>query len=226
MTFPSDASRQAKRTLGHMALNYRVPEEGPLAARLMQRLGFSVVKEFPLPHGGRFYQLVVDDKASNNGDGIIYMAPVPEPERALYAAVHEALGVGTGLEHPGVAALRATQAADPEAGFHVGILYDSLEAIEEAMLTLQDWADNDPDFKGRLTLLCNRSRRGTPAVDERLDASPVFATTPRFTYGRHAVQAFVETDIFASGPLGRSLVLELDYVFPGYPDNIFTATEL
>lgn len=220
------ARRPVTRTLGHVALNYRNPEDGPLAARLLQMLGFGVVQDVPLPGGGRFYQFLVDPRAGNNGDGIVYMAPLPEAERALFATIHTALGVGTADEHPAVGAFRAAQATDPEYGFHVGILVDSLEAVEEVMLTLRDLAESDPGFQGRIKLLSNRSRRGTAAVDERLDASPVFADTPRYTYGRHAVQAFIETDIFSSGPLGEKMVIELDYVFPGYPDNIFTKTEL
>jgi hypothetical protein len=214
-----------RRSLGHIALHYRNPQEGPLAARLLALVGFRAVQDLPMPDGSRFYQLVLDAQDGGQGRGIVYLSALPEPDRALQGAIHTALGIGTSAEHPALAAFRAAQASDPEYGFHVGLVADSLEWIEQTMLTLKDWSENDPDFMGRLTLLCNRSRRGTPAVDQRLDASPVFGDTPRYTYGRHAVQAFIDTDIFAAGPLGEKLVIELDYVFPGYPENMFTKTE-
>lgn len=216
---------KVRRNLGHIALHYRNPQEGPLAARLLRLVGFQVVQDFPLPDGSRFYQLVLDAEEGGRGQGIVYLSALPEPDRALQSAVHAALGIGTGNEHPAVAGFRAAQASDPEYGFHVGIVADNLEWIEQTMLTLKDWSENDPDLKGRIKLLSNRSRRGTEAVDERLDASPIFGDTPRYTYGRHAVQAFAETDIFAAGPLGEKMVIELDYVFPGYPENMFTKTE-
>jgi len=220
------ARQQVTRTIGHVALNYRNTGEGPLAAQLLQRLGFHLVQDIPLPGGERFYQFLVDGKAGNKGDGIIYLAPLPAADRALFAAIHEALGVGTTHEHPALGPFRTAQANDPEHGFHVGLLVDSLEWIEETMLTLQELADSDTPFKNRLKFLCNRAPRGAADIDERLDSSPLFSRTPRFIYGRNAVQAFIETDILSAGPLGEKMVIELDYVFPGYPDNMFTATIL
>ncbi|MFG1229957.1 hypothetical protein [Xanthobacter wiegelii] len=220
------AAAHVRRTVSHIALNYRNPDEGPLAARLLEVLGFSVVQDIPLPDGSRFYQLLIDATVPTRAEGIVYMSALPAADRALYAAIREGLGVGRGHEHPAVASYRSAQASDPEYGFHVGILVESLEWIEDTMAKLKALAESDRQFKGRINLLCNRSRRGSPEVDARLDASPLFGTTPRETYGRNAVQAFVETDIFAAGALGEKLVFELDYVFPGYPDNMFTKTEL
>jgi hypothetical protein len=68
----------------------------------------------------------------------------------------------------------------------------------------------------------NRARPGTAEVDERMDKSPIFSGVRRFTYGRNGIQAFVETDLFVTGALGEKFVFELDYVFPGYSDNILT----
>lgn len=215
-----------KRAVSHIALSYRNPDEGPLAAQLLDILGFSKVQDISLPDGSHFYQFLVEANAPTRAEGIIYMSALSAADRSLYAAIREGLGVGRGHEHPAVASFRAAQDADPEYGFHVGILVNSLEWIEDTMAKLQTLTEGDGPFKGRLKLLCNRSRRGTPEVDARLDASPLFSETPRYTYGRNAVQAFVKTDIFSSGPLGENLVFELDYVFPGYPDNMFTTTEL
>lgn len=217
---------ETKKTLGHVALHYRKPEEGPLAARLMDLLGFSKVLDMELPGGGHFYQFYIDHNASNNGDGIVYLSPLPESQRELLAAISSALQVGTANEHPAVGKARAAHAQDPEADFHVGVLLDSLETLEATMLRLKQLAANDPQLKGRLKVLVNRARPGTPAVDARMDASPLYRDVTRYTYGRNGVQAFVETDILTSGPLGDGVVIELDYVFPGYPDNLFTTVEL
>jgi hypothetical protein len=54
----------------------------------------------------------------------------------------------------------------------------------------------------------------------------VFGTVDRYAYGRNGVQAFIETDILASGPLADSMVLELDYIFPGKTSHILSVVEL
>jgi hypothetical protein len=216
----------AKKTLGHVALHYRKPDEGPLAARLMELLGFSKALDMELPGGSRFYQFYVDRNATNNGDGILYLSPLPESQRELIAAIHDALQIGTANEHPAVAKTRAAHAQDPEADFHVGLLLDSLETLEATMLHLRQLAADDPQFKGRMKVLVNRARPGTAEVDARMDASPLYRDVTRYTYGRNGVQAFVETDILTNGPLGDGVVIDLDYVFPGYAENLFTAVEL
>jgi hypothetical protein len=225
-THSTASAKKMQRAVSHVALNYRNAEDAPLAARLLEILGFAVVQDIPLPQGGRFYQYLLDGDCASKAEGIFYMSPLPEADRALFAEIHAKLDIGGPNEHPSVAAFRAAQASDPEYGFHVGILVDSLEWIEDTMLQLRELSEKDPQFKGRIKLLCNRSRRGNPDVDSRLDASPLFGGTPRETYGRNAVQAFIETDIFSSGPFGDRLVIELDYIFPGYPNNMFTSTEL
>lgn len=218
------AKTARKATLGHVALHYGKPHEGPLAARLLGLFGFAKVQETPLPDGTTFYHFVVDEKATNNGDGILFLAPAPEPVRNIMSAIHKALKVGEPGEHPSVAAFRAGQANDPEYTFHVGVLFDSLEAVEETILHLRELNESDPDFKGRLKIVLNAAMPGVSEIDARMAASPVFGGVTRYPYGRHAIQAFVETDLMTSGPLGESLVIELDYVFPGYPENLLTKT--
>ena len=116
--------------------------------------------------------------------------------------------------------------SDFEASFHFGFLLNSLEDLERIILELQDRAENDPDFKGRIKLGFNRARPGDPAVDARLDASPVYGEVTRYAYGSHGVQAFVETDLLKAGQLGDSMVIELDYVFPGYDQHVLSVVEM
>ncbi len=63
-------------------------------------------------------------------------------------------------------------------------------------------------------------------MDARLDASPVYGDVTRYAYGRNGVQAFIETDILKAGQLGDSMVVELDFVFPGKDQHVLSVVEL
>ena len=214
------------QTLGHLALHYRAVEDGPRAARLFEKLGFVRVQDIPLPNGSRFYQFAVDPNAPLEGDGIIYLSRASDQQLALLAAVHSALRVGQPDQHPAVGAMRSAQVSDPEVTFHVGILMKSLEQLEKLVVDIRDSAQHDPDFIGRINIVANRARRGDAQIDARMDTSPVFGSTPRQCYGKYGCQAFIETDLLTSGPLGENLVIELDYVFPGHPQHMFNKTEI
>lgn len=214
------------RTMGHIALHYARPEDGPAAAKLLGLLGFVETQALPLPGGSTFYRFVVNEGHHSRGDGIIYLSAVPPAQDALVRAAREALGFGTDHEHPAIAGLRQALEADPEYSFHVGTLLNSLEELERITLDLQQRAETDSDLKGRLKIKINRPQPGNAEIDGRLDASPVFGAVQRYAYGRNGVQVFVETDILASGPLGESMVLELDYVFPGHDNHILSVVEL
>lgn len=212
------------KTLGHVALQFRDTADGPAAAGLLQMLGFGIVQEIPLPNGSTFYQLAIDQRAPLDGDGILYLSRMSDQQLALVSAIEQALKVGQSGEHPCVAAMREAQVADPEVGFHVGILMKSLEELEQAVERVRAAANNDPRLKGRVKFIANRARRGDPEIDARMDASPVFGSTQRECYGKYGCQAFIETTLLRGGPLGESLVIELDYVFPGHPQHMFNNT--
>ena len=211
--------------LGHVALHYREPEFGPMAARLFDLLGFTRREEITLPDETVFYHLLVDGAATNMGDGIIYLSPLRRPHRWLYDVIREKLAIGAPDEHPAVAKVRKSEQLDPEAGFHVGFLIPTLERLEQAFLRVRDAAAADPSFGCHLEIVLNRAKPGHATIDERLDASPLYAGVTRTTYGRNGVQAFVRTDLLCSGPLGEDCLIEFDYVFPGYQDNMLTKTE-
>lgn len=212
-------------SMGHLALHYGKPEDGPLASRLLQIAGLKETQVLPLP-GGNFYRFVVSGNHFARGDGIVYLSCLPEPQQQLIAAIHATLRVGSDDEHEAVKAYRAMMAQDFEASFHFGFLVDSLEELEAMVLTLQDLNENDPAFKGRLNIGMNRARRGDEAVDARLDASPVFGKSSRYAYGSAGVQVFVETDLMCAGQLGETMVLEFDYVFPDKNSHILSVVEL
>ena len=212
-------------TMGHVALHYNKPEEGPLAARLMKLIGFVETQDLILPNGAHFYRFVVDPKHEARGDGIFFLAPVPEAQRNLVKAIHESLKIGSPDEHPAVGEMRAAIESDPEYSFHVGFLLDSLDTLEQIVLNVRELGETDPELKGRVKVTLNRSLPGTPEVDKRLDESPLYGDVKRYAYGRNGVQAFIETDLLSSGTLGESMVIELDYVFPGYKSHVLSVVE-
>ncbi len=213
------------RSMGHMALHYKKPEEGPLAARLLTMLGYVQTQDLLLPSGTHFYRFVVDPRHHPRGDGIVYLSCVPDAQRDLMDAIHEALHVGTEQEHPAVGAMRRKMDEDPEYAFHYGTLLESLEDLEAIFQALEDANRNDPELKGRLKLVYNRGLPGTAEVDARLDASPIYKDVTRFAYGKNGVQAFLETDILSSGMLGETMILEFDYIFPGYSNHVLSVVE-
>lgn len=213
-------------TFGHTTLHYRSSQDGVAAARLFRLLGFSIREEIALPDGGVFYHFLVDPSASNNGDGIIYLVPQRRAVNWLYDGIHEALGIGTDHEHPAVAKVRQFEEDDPEAGFHVGFLKTSLEDLETTVLKIQAAAAREEGLKDRIQIILNRAKPGTADVDARMDVSPIYGNVTRYTYGRNGVQAFFRTDLLCAGPLGENVVIELDYVFPGYSENMLTKTEM
>ena len=218
-----EAERQSK-TYGHLAVHYRKPDEGPLAARLLRELGFKECYSMEQPGApGRFFHFVIDEAANRGTDRIFYLLCMPDVLSELYAEINRRMGVGTPDEAVQVKALRAAQAEDPEFNFHAAIVLPSLEDLEAMVQRVQRLTADDPELKGRIKLTLNRARPGTPAVDARMDASPVFADVTRHTYGPNGVQVFVETDLICGGPLGDNWAFEFDYVFPGYKDNILNA---
>jgi hypothetical protein len=217
------ASTLASKTYGHLAVHYRNPHEGPLAARLLSELGFQQCYSMAQPDGNTFYHFVIDEQANRGTDRIFYLMCMPEILRSAYEEIHRKLAIGTPEQASAVTAVREAQAHDPEFGFHAAVVIPSLEQLETMVARLQRLAAEDPELKGRIKVTLNRARPGTPEVDARMDASPVFGDVTRYTYGPNGVQVFVETDVLAGGPFGDNWVFEFDYVFPGYKDNILNA---
>ncbi len=216
-TTPTDASL----TMGHIALHYATPADGPLAARLLGFMGLLESQMLPLP-GGNFYRFVVSPDHMARGDGIVFLSCLPDPQARLIAAIRSALHVGATDEHQAVKDYRAMMAQDFEASFHFGFLAASLEALEGMVATLQA----DTPLANRVTIGVNRARRGDEAIDALLDESPLFGTATRYAYGSGGVQVFVETDLVCAGQLGESMVFEFDYVFPDRTSHILSIVEL
>ena len=184
---------------------------------MLSALGFIQAEHLVQSGGSDFYRFVVDPKHAGRADGILFLSVAPAEQRALGAAISDALKVDTPAPHPAVSAWRDALASLPEMNFHVAFLVSTLEEAERIVLDVQALNDEDDDFRGRLKASWNRAQRGDPAIDARLDASPVFAGKGSCVYEPiAAVQVFIETDIMVSGPLQDRMTLEFDYVFPGF----------
>ncbi len=207
-------SADQSSSFGHLALHYPTPEDGPRAARFLETLGFHL-SYTTQTRTGDFWHFVLDPSAEGGTDRIIYLMNMPAQIRAVYDAIRDKIG-----DSAEVRVLRKAQSEDPELSFHAAVLVRSLDELEAMVLRIRALGDTDPDFEGRIRVTLNRARPGTPMVDERMDASPVFADATRYTYGRNGVQVFVETDLLSGGPLGDNWVFEFDYVFPGFKENI------
>jgi hypothetical protein len=225
MDAATDTQNTSARSLGHVALHYTRPDEGPLAARLLSMLGFVETQDLPLPNGTHFYRFVVDQRHRARGDGIIYLSAVPEAQQKLVDAIRDALRIGKEDEHPAVAEMRRHLDRDPEYSFHLGTLVESLEELEDRFQALEDANRSDPELKGRLKITYNRGLKSDDDVEARLDASPIYGKVDRYAYGRNGVQAFLETDILSSGTLGESTILEFDYVFPNRASHVLSVVE-
>jgi hypothetical protein len=212
--------QRPSKTYGHLACHYRNEGEGPLAARLLRTLGFMECYSAPQPDGHPFFHFVIDEQANRGTDRILYLMGMPKEMRAVFDEIKDRLSLGTAKESAAVTALKKAQESDPEFGFHAAVVLHSLEELEELTQRVQRLIREDKELASRIKLTINRAKPGTPEVDKRMDASPVFGNIKRYTYGRNGVQVFVETDLLVGGVLGDNWVFEFDYVFPGYDENI------
>ena len=211
-----------KTTFGHIALHYGRPEDGPVTAKLFKLMGFTIREQIQYADGTYFYHFLADPNATNNGDGIIYLSALKEVPRALYQAIRDTFKADTKEERKEVSDYRDAARINPEFGFHVGFLKSSLEELEALVLRIRSAIEDDPDLRGRVEIILNRAKPGTAEIDARMDASPVFKDVTRYTFGRNGVQVFFKTNLLAGPPLGDAVVIEFDYVFPGYPTNMLT----
>jgi hypothetical protein len=203
-------------TMGHVVLHYNELADGPLAAKLLRMLGFH--QNEPLNLDGMMYYHLIADRDSPRYDGSIYLFRLPQVLRDLQARMRQLLDVGGPNEDAAVTRFHRQEADDPEICFHIGLMYASLDALEEQVEAIQ----NDPELRDRIEITANKAPAGMDdEVDARLAASPVFSKTDRVTFGYHGGQIFISTDLLSGGPLGERFTIELDYVFPGHPENLF-----
>ena len=211
-----ESSRGKPKALGHLALHYR-PGDSALVVRLFRSLGLRV-EDFgaalegllvqdpePSPLVDRGYRVFIN---SEGQDGFFFAVTATSAQLALEDALIAAPPAA--LED-----YRKARAVDPEASFHIGIRYESLEQVEHAIETLEAALAEDNAMANRVTIARFKAHSSLdPAVAERMAASPVFRPDDRDAFVENAVQVFIQTDIAAGGLLCLGQTIELDYVFP------------
>lgn len=187
------------RSFSHVALTVG-RGEGPLASRFLDALGFAVTDNGPSLLGDPWYTAVVDEDTYRGGLHQLgfFVVPVSDAQRDLETALEAA------LEQEREAFL-AEKRRKPDSSSHVALHYHSLEGIERAVEALRE----DDEVSARVAVLTYRPLDGPAWVDDRLDASPVFATATPVRYLTTGVQVFLQTDLVGTGllPLGQSFEL-------------------
>jgi len=200
--------------LGHLALYYRPGTE--VAARtLLTDLGCELVDNGPRPGEDGFASALLDPSTADHHDNLVYVARMGDAQWALEQQVDALLAGDEGR------ALRDRVAEYPESAPHVGVVYDSLDELEGALLALDSHAAPGGPLHGHVEVVRYRARPGLDdAVDARMAASPVFTDDDPPAFGDHIVQCFVHTDLF--GSLTSARVIELDFAFPPFFDRVPT----
>ena len=189
------------RTFSHVALAVG-RGEGPLAARLLSHLGLAVNDNGPSLLGDPWYTAIVDE--ATYGGGLehlgFFVVPVSDAQVELERTI-----AGT----PAAEALMAEKRRKPDSSSHVALAYESLDTLEQAVTALLA----DAELHGRVDVLRFRPEEATPAIEARLDGSPVYADATRVRYLADGVQAFVQTDVVSAGLLSVGQSFELNHTF-------------
>lgn len=177
------------RRLNHVELVY-APGERQLAARMFELLGCRVEDK-----GGPFLTAYVEQGENDIANNVMYASEVtPEQwafERALSGALRQTGTLGdTARDYQG--RLRG----EPQRSCHFGIRFSSYEAYEATLAEIRRVGEDDPELKGRVTL------------------SGVFRPGDPGAYSKIMIQAFVRTDVIASGMLSLGQHIELQWQLP------------
>mgnify|MGYP001010795426 CR=1 FL=1 len=93
-------AQRPSNTYGHLAVHYRNPQEGPLAARLLREIGFTECYSMPQPDGNMFYHFVIDEQANRGTDRIFYLLCMPDLLRKLRQSRNRLRNLGYYKEDP------------------------------------------------------------------------------------------------------------------------------
>lgn len=189
---PRALAHPTAKMLSHLELVY-APGERPLARTLLRELGFRVLdpQTDPIPANlgpaaAPFLIVYVDPRSDDVFDNVLYVSEVSAPQRRFEEALRAR------LERDGELAalhgeLRAAYAERPQMMTHVGVGYASAAELEQA---------------------CERVARA-PELAGRVVVSPVYRPGGPGSLDDRVVQAFVYTDLVASGLLCAGQQLEL-----------------
>ena len=189
---PRALGHATAKMLSHLELVYAPGERG-LARTLLRALGFRVLdpQADPVPPelgpaAAPFLIVYVDPGSEDVFDNVLYVSEVSAPQRRFEEALRARLGgdLELGKLH---AELRAAYADSPQMMTHLGVGFASAEELEQA---------------------CERVAR-TPELAGRVVVSPVFRPGGPGSLDDRVVQAFVYTDVVATGLLCAGQQIEL-----------------
>jgi hypothetical protein len=174
-----------ERRLNHVELVYRAGER-QLARRFFELLGCVVADR-----GGTYLTAFIEPGAHDFMNNCFYASEVTPEQATLEAALAEAL-------HGGVADDAARRYRDrlerePQRSFHFGVRYPALEDLEAAVARVGAADREDPELRGRVGV------------------SGVFRPGDEGSLSDALVQAFVRTDVVASGLLAFGQHVELQW---------------
>ena len=191
---PRDLGHPTAKMLSHLELVY-APGERALARTLLEALGFRVLdpRTDPIPENlgpaaAPYLIVYVDPRSDDVFDNVLYVSEVTGPQRRFEEALRARLAEDGELERLH-ADLRAAYAKTPQGMTHLGIGFASAEELERA---------------------CERVR-AAPGLAGRAVVSPVYRPGGPGSLDDRVVQAFVYTDVVATGLLcaGQQMELQL-----------------
>lgn len=171
--------------LNHVELVYAPGERG-LAHRLFELLGCTVIET------GRQFLLAKLTSDGNGLDNIFYASEVTEEQWGLEGALRAGLAEGGALADA-ARPFRQRMLQEPQTSSHFGIRIDEAEAYEARLAAIERAATEDPHLAGRVRL-CNVFRPGDEGSLTDI-----------------MIQAFVHTDVVASGLLAFGQFVEIQH---------------
>lgn len=177
------------RQITHAELVYR-PGERALAARVLDLLGCQV-----LDRGGHWFTARVEPAEESYTTNVLYASEVTPEQWAFETALAAQLDADGGF-----AAASATWAAHlrerPQYSYHFGIRLPSRDALEKAVLDIQEAGNDDAELSGRIAVSgVYRPEDPNAATDSMM-------------------QVFVRTDVLACGLLTLGQHIELQWHVP------------
>jgi hypothetical protein len=189
---PRVLSHPTAKMLSHLELIY-APGERALARTLLRALGFRVLdpQTDPIPANlgpaaAPFLVVYVDPGSDDVFDNVLYVSELSAPQRRFEEALRERLAEDGELARLH-AELRAAYADKPQMMTHVGVGFASEEELERAC----ERVSGEPELAGRVVVSPVYRPGGPGSLDDRV------------------VQAFVYTDVIATGLLCAGQQIEL-----------------
>jgi len=189
---PRDFHHPTAKMLSHLELVY-APGERALARTLLRALGFRVLdpQTDPIPGSlgpaaAPFLIVFVDPRSEDVFDNVLYVSEVSVPQRRFEEALRERLAEDGELAKLH-GELRAAYADEPQMMTHLGVGFASAGEVEQA---------------------CERVARA-PELAGRVVVSPVYRPGGPGSLDDRVVQAFVYTDVVATGLLCAGQQIEL-----------------